>query len=61
MPALIYPQRLPISVLKKRDLNNLCTSNVIPQKYHQEFYELKSKGTVVDALADTDEEDETED
>uniref|UniRef100_A0A6P7FS28 Uncharacterized protein LOC114333425 n=1 Tax=Diabrotica virgifera virgifera TaxID=50390 RepID=A0A6P7FS28_DIAVI len=60
-PEKIYKQLLPISELKKRDLEKLCKTNVIPARFHDEFFKLKCKSSLQDELAETDAEDDTDD
>ncbi|XP_044758232.1 uncharacterized protein LOC123316293 [Coccinella septempunctata] len=60
-PERIYKQLLSISELKRRDLDKLCKNNVIPARFHDEFFKLKSKSSVQDELAESDAEDDKED
>ncbi|KAK5639730.1 hypothetical protein RI129_010541 [Pyrocoelia pectoralis] len=60
MSEVLYPGKLPISALKKTNLDKLCTQNVIPKRYHQEFFDLRSKASVRDTLPETDCEDLTD-
>lgn len=53
----LYLEKLPISILKKKDLEDLCKKNVIPTKYHDEYLNMQSNNTVRDVLPETDEED----
>lgn len=57
---VLYQEKLHISTLKKKDLDNLCKQNVIPLRYHQEFLELRSRASVRDVLPETDAEDVTD-
>ncbi|CAH2001331.1 unnamed protein product, partial [Acanthoscelides obtectus] len=53
----IYKQLIPISEMKKRDLEKLCKNNVIPARFHDEFFKLKCKYSLPDELAETDADD----
>lgn len=57
-PEKIYNQMLPISELKKKDLEKLCKNNTIPIRFHNEYSKLKYKSTVRDKLPETDIEDD---
>ncbi|CAI6374747.1 unnamed protein product [Macrosiphum euphorbiae] len=52
-----FNSKLPISEAKYNDLLKLCSSGVIPNRYHKEFKSLKKKETVEDVLGETNEED----
>ncbi|KAE9542478.1 hypothetical protein AGLY_003339 [Aphis glycines] len=54
-----YNSKLPISEAKYKDLVKLCETNAIPPRYHQEYLSMSRKSTVRDALAETDDEDDT--
>ncbi|CAH1959904.1 unnamed protein product [Acanthoscelides obtectus] len=54
-PEKNYKQLLPTSEMKKRDLVKLCKNNVIPVRFHDEFFKLKYE------LAETDADDDNED
>ncbi|CAH2000062.1 unnamed protein product [Acanthoscelides obtectus] len=51
-------QLLPISEMTKRDLEKLCKNNVIPARFHEEFFKLKCKSSLPEDLAETDAEDD---
>ena len=53
----IYKDRLPISLQKYRDLERLCSKNIIPDLHHEEYNRLPTASNVEDVLAETDEED----
>lgn len=48
---------MPISTLKKIYLENLCKQNIIPTRYHEEYFSHQCKSSVRDELSETDEED----
>ncbi|KAF2888046.1 hypothetical protein ILUMI_18128 [Ignelater luminosus] len=56
----VYRSMLSISALKLKDLRELCQKNVIPKKFHTEYYDLRSKASVRDSLPETDVEDSSE-
>lgn len=58
MTSSVYRSTLPISTLKKQDLQKLCQENVIPKKYQQEFLNLTANNSRKDELPETDQEDE---
>ncbi|KAF2887364.1 hypothetical protein ILUMI_18809, partial [Ignelater luminosus] len=39
------------------NLHNMCQKNEIPEKFHTEYYDLRSKASVRDTLPETDVED----
>lgn len=43
---------------KYKDLKNLCTKGIIPQRFQNEYLNLPHKMLVPDELAETDAEDE---
>ena len=53
----LYRQALSISALKYRDLQHLCSTNIIPGEFHQQFLGLKADCQVQDCLPETDDED----
>lgn len=58
-PIQLYTQRLNISLPKYTDLKNLCERQIIPQRYHREYFDMKSNVMVADTLAESDKEDDT--
>lgn len=56
-PKRLFTQKLCIAVQKKKDLETLCTKNVIPTKYQQEYIEMKTSNSLPDVLPETDIED----
>jgi len=54
-----YNSKQPISEAKYKDLVKLCETNAIPPRYHQKYLSMSRKSTVKDALAETDDEDDT--
>jgi hypothetical protein len=59
-PVMAYTSRLPISLPKFNDLKRLCSTGVIPQRFHSEYLSLPVENTVNDCLQETDEEDANE-
>nr|CAH7728223.1 unnamed protein product [Callosobruchus chinensis] len=60
MSEILYPRKLPITIPKKNDLDKLCKENIIPERYHQEFLDLRSTAKKRDTLPETDAEDLTD-
>lgn len=60
LPGL-YTKPLPISVAKYRDLLSLCDSNAIHSDYHAFYKNLAFEAAANDCLAETDQEDDTDD
>lgn len=57
-PELLYTTKLPLSVPKKNDLQNLLNKQLIPQRYIEEYNEiLNTNGGKEDELPETDVED----
>lgn len=56
--STLYEKPNPIPVAKYNDLKRLCTNGTIPKRFHREYINLPSLGTVKDSLPETDEEDE---
>lgn len=56
-PLSLYHEELKIASSKYKDLQDLCNKNVIPNRYHQEYLNMKHDGAVRDVLPETDEED----
>lgn len=44
----------------KKKLEDLCKKNVIPRKYHEEYFDMKTSDKLPDVLPETDIEDEVE-
>nr|CAH7742539.1 unnamed protein product [Callosobruchus chinensis] len=61
MSEIFYPRKLPFTIPKKNDLDKLCKENIIPERYHQEFLDLRSTPKKRDTLPETDAEDLTDD
>nr|CAI5863138.1 unnamed protein product [Callosobruchus analis] len=61
MSETLYPRKLPINIPKKNDLDKLCKENIIPERYHQEFFNPRSTAKKRDTLPETDVEDLTDD
>lgn len=57
-PTGCYKSALPISKLKHNDLVKLCTNNVIPALFHNEYVNIPTASNVRDTLDETDIEDE---
>ena len=58
-----YSQRIPVSEVKKKDLNDLCDTLVIPERYHHFYRTMPSAKTTRDRLDEPDitEEDQESD
>lgn len=56
-PDLLYPEKLKISVQKYRDLRILCDKEIIPHRYHNEYFNMKSDDKIEDTLPESDNED----
>jgi len=56
-PKQLYTNQLPLNLEKYKDLSNLCTKNVIPKCYHQEYLNLPYKSAIRDNLPETDEDE----
>lgn len=55
----LYKENVPISKEKYNDLIKLCTSGIIPNEFHKEYYQMRNSTQIKDCLQETDEEDET--
>ncbi|XP_026804418.1 uncharacterized protein LOC113547996 isoform X2 [Rhopalosiphum maidis] len=53
-----YTEHIGISSAKFNDLTKLCKDGIIPEKFHKEYYDMKSNKNVKDCLNETDDEDE---
>ncbi|KAJ8886014.1 hypothetical protein PR048_012220 [Dryococelus australis] len=60
-PLPFYKHRLPITPAKFVDLKQLCTSGVIPERYHNEYLRLTTMPNVPDVLSESDAEGEIPD
>ena len=49
-----YEKKLPISRAKKADLIKLCTTGVVPTKYHEFYKSLTTSDVVRDCLPQPD-------
>lgn len=56
-PTQLYNSILNISSTKYNDLKLLCDKNIIPAKFHHEFFNLKYHKSIKDSLPETDQED----
>lgn len=56
-PKQLYTNKLPLNLVKYKDLSNLCTKNVIPKCYQQEYLNLPYKSAIRDSLPETDEDE----
>ena len=61
LPQKLYASKLPISVLKKKDLVKLCNQGVIPRIYQKFYLSLPSSKSVRLVLAEPDIEEFSED
>ena len=57
---LAYNNRLPISRAKKKDLQKLCSKQVIPREVHQWFNELPTSDEAKNQLPEPAIEDSSE-
>lgn len=56
----LYSNKLCVTPIKKKNLEDLCKKNVIPRKYHQEYFNMNTSDKISDVLPETDQEDEVE-
>lgn len=56
-PKRVYSQKLTINIQKKKDLIDLCDKNIIPLRYQNEYRQMRTSASTVDALPQTDDED----
>jgi len=56
----VYPNKLPISGEKKKDLLALCSSGAIPDVYHNFFASPPPSNEIVETLQEPDDLDESE-
>ncbi|KAF0706736.1 Uncharacterized protein FWK35_00037535 [Aphis craccivora] len=56
-PLQLYAENLQITIEKQSDLLKLCTDDIIPHNFHEEYSCMKSNQNISDILQETDEED----
>lgn len=56
-PAQLYHKELTISAAKYKDLVDLCKKNIIPSRYHEEYFNMGHDGATPDVLAESDADD----